>query len=105
MYYNVILDTVPEAGSWGSYWVYTWLRGAALGELPASGTVLRIILYVTNVKTRTISNGHIHVLCQSFVINSLGVNTAYMPFIIRFPVYAYTESLQGIMKRAVLFYY
>ena len=47
MRYNVILNTVPETGSWGSYWVYTGLRGAALGELPASGTVLRIILYLT----------------------------------------------------------
>ena len=43
--YNVILNTVPEAGSWGSYSVYTGLRGAALEELPASGTVLRIIFY------------------------------------------------------------
>ena len=43
--YNVILNTVPEAGSWGRYWVYTGLRGVAWGELPASGTVLRIILY------------------------------------------------------------
>ena len=27
--YNVILNSVPGAGSWGSYWVYTGLRGAA----------------------------------------------------------------------------
>ena len=27
--YNVILNSVPEAGSWGIYWVYTGLRGAA----------------------------------------------------------------------------
>ena len=27
--YNVISNTVPEAGSCGSYWVYTGLRGAA----------------------------------------------------------------------------
>ena len=27
--YNVILNTVPEAGNWGSYLVYTGLRGAA----------------------------------------------------------------------------
>ena len=26
--YNVILNTVPEVGSEGSYWVYTGLRGA-----------------------------------------------------------------------------
>ena len=26
--------------------MYTGLRGAALGELPASGTVLRIMLYI-----------------------------------------------------------
>ena len=38
--YNVILNTVPEAGSWGSLWMYTGLKAAA-----ASSTVLRIILY------------------------------------------------------------
>ena len=27
--YNAILDTVPEAGSWGSNWVYTGLKRAA----------------------------------------------------------------------------
>ena len=42
--YNDILNTVPEAGSGGSYWVYTGLRGAALGKLPDYGTVLRTIL-------------------------------------------------------------
>ena len=51
LYYNVILNTVPEAGSWGSCWVYTGLRGAAKGELPASGTVLKIILYIRPVHT------------------------------------------------------
>ena len=45
--YNVILNTVSEAGSWGSYWVYTGIRGAAsAGELPAYGTELGIILYI-----------------------------------------------------------
>ena len=43
--YNVILNIVPEAGSWCSYWVYTGLREATLGELAAFGTVLRIIFY------------------------------------------------------------
>ena len=43
--YSIILNTLPEAGSSGSYWVYTGLRGAAEEELPASGKVLRIMLY------------------------------------------------------------
>ena len=43
--YNDMLNTLPEAGSWGSYCVYTGPRGAAQGELPASGTVLSISLY------------------------------------------------------------
>ena len=42
--YNDMLNTLPETGSWGSYWVYTGLREAALGELPASGKALSIAL-------------------------------------------------------------
>ena len=45
--YSVILNTLPETGIRGSYWVYTGLMGVAYGELPAgSCTVLRIMLYM-----------------------------------------------------------
>ena len=42
---NTSAKNAPKAGSLGCYSVYTGLRGAAWGQLPASGTVLRIILY------------------------------------------------------------
>ena len=40
---------LPEAGSLGSWWKYTGLRRSAKVELPASGRVLRIMLYLATL--------------------------------------------------------
>ena len=57
--YNDMRNTLPQAGSWRSYWVYTGLRGTTC----LSGTVLCISLYI-NLKKKL--NTYIYILSKFY---------------------------------------
>ena len=106
--YNVILNTLPEAGGWGSYWVYTGLRGAAYRELPASGTVLRIILYVQPINRlfESLMKSFVFYILCCFLINKiLGLNFhhPWIYFLCKLHLLPQTLLTKGNLQTILLF--